>query len=656
MPDIEKKDPSELRFLEALSYRFPSIARASTEIINLSSILQLPKETEHFITDIHGEYEQFNHIMKNGSGAVKEKIDKVFGFELSQGDKKDLATLIYYPEEKIKLVRDSGTDMHEWYRIMLQRLIRMAKKAGSKYTRSKVRKTIAPDFAYIIEELMADSESPDKKRYYDEILEAIIRTCRAEECIAAFANMIQRLCVNHLHVIGDVFDRGPGPDAVMDTLCSYPSIDFQWGNHDAIWLGAACGNRCSIATVLRLTVRYGNLDIIEERYGINLIPLLRLAMKYYSKSDTSCFKLKYDKNSYDLADLPLDTMMHKAAAILQFKLEGLVIGRHPEYQMQDRLLLHKINYEKKTVVVEGVEYPMLDTDFPTIDPKNPYKLNEDEEALIEKLRLEFMNCPKLQRHARFLISKGSLYQIYNNSLLYHGSIPLNEDGTFRDVQVGNSYFSGKALLDKLDGCVRKAFYMEPGPERDKASDVLWFLWTHEASPLFGKKKMTTFERYFIADKKTHEEPKTPYYRLYNDENIINNIFEEFGLDPEDSHIVNGHVPVKQKKGESPVKCNGKLFTIDGGFSRAYQSTTGIAGYTLISDSYGFKLVYHEPFTSKEEAIRTGSDIKSSVFIEKKSNRRLAVADTDTGVKLRTQIKELEMLLKAYRDGDIREKE
>lgn len=656
MPDILQLDPTELRFLQALSYRFPSIAKASSEIINLSSILQLPKETEHFITDIHGEYEQFNHIMKNGSGAVKEKIDKVFGFELSNEDKKDLATLIYYPEDKIKLVRDSGADMHEWYRVMLQRVIRMAKKAGSKYTRSKVRKTITPDFAYIIEELMSENDSPDKKKYYDEILEAIIRTGRAEECISAFANMIQRLCVNHLHVIGDVFDRGPGPDVVLDTLIATPNVDFQWGNHDAIWLGAACGNRCCIATVLRLTARYGNLAIIEERYGINLIPLLRLAMKYYSKTDCSCFKLKYDKDSYDLADLPLDTMMHKAVAILQFKLEGTVIKRHPEYHMDDRLLLSNIDFENKTVTVDGVTYKMEDTDFPTIDPKDPYRLNEDEEALIEKLRLEFINCHRLQRHARFLISKGSLYLIYNSSLLYHGSIPMNEDGSFREVQIGGQFYKGRALFDKLDGCVRKAYYMEPGKERDRASDVLWFLWTHESSPLFGKTKMTTFERYFIADKKAHEEPKTPYYKLYNDENVINNIFADFNLDPEISHIINGHVPVKQKKGESPVKCNGKLFIIDGGFSRAYQSTTGIAGYTLISDSYGIRLVYHEPFTSKEDAIRKGSDIKSAVYIEERTTRRLAVADTDTGVKLRAQIAELELLLRAYRDGLIRERE
>jgi fructose-1,6-bisphosphatase-3 len=656
MAESEIKDPQRLRFLEALSYRFPSIAKASTEIINLSSILQLPKETEHFLTDIHGEYEQFNHIMKNASGAVKEKIDKVFGFELSNEDKKELATLIYYPEEKIKLVTDSGQDMHEWYRVMLQRLIRMARKAGSKYTRSKVRRTIDPDFAYIIEELMSEAESPDKKKYYDEILEAIIRTGRAEECISAFANTIQRLCVNRLHIIGDVFDRGPGPDLVMDTLIETRHVDFQWGNHDVIWLGAACGNRCCIATVLRLTVRYGNLDIIEDHYGINLIPLLRLAMKYYSNTDCSVFKIKYDKDYYDLSALPLDMMMHKAIAVLQFKLEGTVIRRHPEYHMDDRLLLDKINYEDKTVTINGETYPMLDCDFPTIDPKDPYRLNEDEAIVIEKLRTEFINCHKLQKHARFLISKGSLYLIYNSTLMYHGSIPMNEDGSFREVQVGSKTYKGRALLDKLDGCVRKAYYLEPGPERDRASDTMWYLWTHEASPLFGKKKMATFERYFIADKKTHEEPKSPYYTHYNNEDIINSIFLEFGLDPENSQIINGHVPVKQKIGETPVKCGGKLFIIDGGFSRAYQSTTGIAGYTLISDSYGFRLVYHDPFTSREDAIRTGSDIKSSMFIEKKSNRRLAVADTDTGARIRAQIAELEELLQAYRDGDIRELE
>lgn len=648
---------TDKHYLEALSYRFPSIATASTEIINLSSILQLPKETEHFITDIHGEYEQFDHIMRNGSGAVRSKIEEEFGFELSADDKRDLATLIYYPKEKIRLVESSGTvDMHDWYRTMLLRMIRMMKRASMKYTRSKVRKTVDPDFTYIVEELLAVNDTAPKDRYYEGILEAIISTGRAEACICAFANSIQRLSVNHLHVIGDIFDRGPGPHHVMDTLMKQKKIDIQWGNHDVIWIGAACGNLACIATVLRLTARYGNLDILEDGYGINLIPLMKFAMEYYKDDPCTCFEVKYDMSSTDETDPALDMKMHKAAAVIQFKLEGQLLKRHPEFNMDDRLLLEKIDYENRRITVYGHTYDMESVYLPTVDPDDPYALTDAEQALIDRLATGFESCRRLQEHIRFLLNSGSMYLIHNGNLLLHGSVPLNRDGSFREVTLEGKTYKGKALLDVLDNYVRKAYYLKPGPDKDYATDLIYWLWSNEASPLFGKTRMTTFERYFIKDKAAHEEPKTPYYELYEDENVIDSIFAEFGLEGEHAHIINGHIPVKQIKGESPIKCGGKLLMIDGGFSRAYQKTTGIAGYTLISNSHGLKLVYHEPFTSKEDAILKGTDINSETFLVQEVKKRSLVSDTDSGRTIRRQIDELMDLLDAYRSGEIREKQ
>ena len=643
-------------YLEALSYRFPSIAKASTEIINLCSILQLPKETEHFMTDIHGEYEQFIHIMKNGSGTIRSKIEDEFGFDLSQQDKKDLATLIYYPQEKIDLVKASGENMHDWYRTMLLRLIRIAKRAGRKYTRSKVRKSMPPEFSDLVEELMSETDYADKNNYYDRILESMIQVDRVEECICAIAQTIQNLTVNHLHIIGDIYDRGPGPHIVMDKLMNMKAVDIQWGNHDIVWMGAACGNLTMIATALRLTARYGNLDTVEDGYGINLVPLLRFAMKTYADDPCICFSPKVDENTYDMNDLPQDTKMHKAIAIIQFKLEGQMIKRHPEWHMEDRLLLDKIDRKKGTILWYGKEYPMRSMLFPTVDPEDPYRLTEEEEALMEHLKVSFMNSEKLQRHVRFLLNHGSLYLIYNSNLLFHGCIPLTQDGNFAKVPVNGKEYSGRALMDTLDNLVRKGYYLPAGPEKDETTDVFYFLWTHPLSPLFGKYRMTTFERYFIAEPETHVEEKTPYYKLYNNEEIVHKIFDEFGLDWENSHIINGHVPVKQSRGESPIKCGGKLLMIDGGFSRAYQKTTGIAGYTLISNSYGFKLVYHEPFTSKEDAIRRGSDIHSETLVVENVLRRQSVGDSDTGANIHQQLTELRALLAAYRSGEIRERE
>ena len=646
---------ADKHYLEALSYRFPTISKASTEIINLSAILQLPKATEHFISDIHGEYEQFDHIIRNGSGAVKSKIEDEFGFELSSDDKRELATLIYYPRQKIQLVKAAGTNMHDWYRTALFRLIRMIKRSSMKYSRSKVRKTIDPDFIYIVDELLAENDVSDKEKYYDGIMEAIVRTGSASACVTAFAECIQRLCVNHLHVVGDIYDRGPGPNIIMDKLIGMKrDVDVQWGNHDVVWMGAASGNMACIATVLRISARYGNLDIIEDGYGINLIPLMRFAMDTYAGDPCACFEVKYD-GKHDPSDVTLDMQMHKAAAILQFKLEGQVIARHPEYRMEDRRLLDKIDYEKKTVTVYGREYPIEDVSFPTVDPANPYKLNDSEVLLMKKLQNAFLQCEKLQHHIRFLFNHGSLYLVRNNNLIFHGSIPMNKDGSFRQVDVDGESLCGRASLDKLDSDMRRAFYMAPGPEREAASDIAYYLWANEASPLFGKTRMTTFERYFIKNSETHKEPMTPYYTNYEREEVVQNIFEEFGLDSETGHIINGHVPVKQKKGESPIKCGGKLLIIDGGFSRAYYNTTGIAGYTLISNSYGLKLVYHEPFTSTEDAIKKGSDIHSETFVVEDVRNRLYVADSDSGKLLHDRIEELYDLLDAYRDGSIREK-
>ena len=646
---------TDLHYLEALSNSFPTISKASTEIINLSAILQLPKATEHFVSDIHGEYEQFNHIIRNASGTVRAKINEEFGDKLTDDEKNELATLIYYPAEKISLVAKSGTDMNDWYRKALYCLIRMIRRCSMKYSRAKVRRTIDPDYVYIIDEMLAENDIDDKRKFYDGIMEAIIKTGTAKDYIIAFAECISRMAINHLHVIGDIYDRGPGPQIIMDQLISMKGdVDVQWGNHDVVWMGAACGNLTCVAAVLRLCARYGNLDNIEDGYGINLIPLMTFALDTYKDDDCKAFEVKFEGN-YDTANLPRDLKMHKAIAIILFKLEGQLIKRHPEYHMDDRLLLEKIDYENKQITIYGKTYDLRDTYLPTVDPADPYKLTPEEEHLMEKLRSAFVHCEKLQEHTKFMFNRGSMYLIRNNNLLFHASIPLNEDGSLAEVEIDGGKYKGRALMDKLDSMMRQAFYLTPGPEKDAASDVAYFLWTNPLSPLFGKMKMTTFERYFIEDKTSFEEPKTPYYKLFENEEIVLSIFKEFGLDPAQGHIINGHVPVKQKKGESPIKCGGKLLIIDGGFSKAYHSTTGIAGYTLIANSYGLKLVYHEPFTSTEDAIMTGSDIHSETIVFDHVDNRLYVADTDNGKRIMARIEELYDLLEAYRDGTIREK-
>lgn len=649
-------DELELRYLRSLSKQYPNIAAASTEIINLQAILNLPKGTEHFMTDIHGEYEQFNHILKNGSGSVRRKIDEEFGNTLSNKDKKSLATLIYYPKEKLEIVRQTEDNIEDWYKITLYRLVQITKHVSSKYTRSKVRKALPQDFAYIIEELITEkAEVQDKEGYYNEIVHTIIRIGRAPEFIVALSKLIQRLVIDHLHIVGDIYDRGPGPHIILHTLRHYHSVDVQWGNHDIVWMGAAAGSLACIANVIRMSARYGNLDTLEEGYGINLIPLVTFAMDTYAETDCSCFSIKYNTD-YNTKDLSMDMKLHKAIAILQFKLEGQIIKRNPQFQMEDRLLLDKIDYDKKTVTIYGKEYPIKDTDFPTINPENPYELTEEESEVMERLRQAFSRCDKLQKDVAFLFSKGGLYKVYNSNLLYHGCVPMAEDGSMLKLNVFGKEYSGKALYDALDNYARKGYYAtrESG-DKLKGEDILWYIWSGPISPVFGKDKMTTFERYFVEDKETHVEQKNAYYRLYDREDIVDHIFEEFGLDPANSHIVNGHVPVERKKGESPIKCNGKLLVIDGGFSKAYQHKTGIAGYTLVVNSYGMRLVSHEPFESTETAIIKESDIFSDSIIVETANRRQCVGDTDIGLEIKESIHQLEELLEAYREGILVEK-
>ncbi len=646
----------DLRYLKSLARQYPTVAAAATEIINLQAILSLPKGTEHFITDIHGEYEQFQHVLKNGSGAIKRKIEDEFGNAMSASEKKVIATLIYYPEQKMEQVLKTEENMEDWYKVTLYRLIRICKCASSKYTRSKVRKALPKDFAYVIEELLTGrQEESDQEAYYNEIINTVIRTGRAGELVIAFCNLIRRLVVDHLHVVGDIFDRGPYPNLVMDTLMAHHSVDIQWGNHDIYWMGAAAGNPACICNVIRISAKYGNLKLLEDGYGINLVPLARFAMSRYAKDACTCFKLDYREDEYDVRDTLLDEKMHKAIAIMQFKLEGQLIKKHPEYQMEDRLLLDKIDMEKGTVLVEGKEYPLKDTEFPTIDWEKPYELSADEAEVMERLTMAFVNCEKLQKHIRFLYTQGSLYKVYNGNLLYHGCMPMNEDGTFTKVNVYGKEYAGKELYDVLESYARKGYYAIDPEEKRKGQDILWFIWENQNSPVFGKAKMTTFERYFIADKATHEEPKNPYYRLLEKEEVVNRILEEFGLDTAEAHIINGHIPIEAKRGESPVKCNGKLLIIDGGFSKAYQPKTGIAGYTLIFNSYGLVLAAHEPFESVEKAIQDGSDIVSHTILVEHVVKRKTVADTDIGKELQEMIKDLEALLLAYREGVIVEK-
>lgn len=651
----------DMRYLQLLSQSFPTVAEASTEIINLQAILNLPKGTEHFLADIHGEYEAFIHVLKNASGNIKRKVNELFGNTLRESEKRELCTLIYYPEQKLELVKHNETDIDDWYHITLHQLVAVCRDVSSKYTRSKVRKSLPADFSYIIQELLHEhTEDHDKTAYVNVIVDTIISTGRADDFIIAIANVIQRLAIDSLHILGDIFDRGPGAHIIMDTMRKYHSWDMQWGNHDILWMGAAAGNDACICNVIRLSLRYGNLPTLEEGYGINLVPLATFAMETYKNDPCTEFipKTSGGASQLDEKTLRLTAQMHKAIAVIQFKVESQIIAKHPEWKMNDRCLFEHVDYQNGTIELQGKTYKMSSCSFPTINPAAPSELSPEEEILISKLHHSFSVCEKLHKHIRVMLQHGCMYGIYNNNLLFHASCPLNEDGSLKEVEIfpGKKY-SGRALMHHTGMQIRTAFQQDSAPEeRNYAIDYFLYLWCGPDSPLFDKSKMATFERYFIADKETHVEEKGYYFKLRDDEEVIDHILDAFGVVGSNRHIINGHVPVRTLKGENPIKANGKLMVIDGGFSKAYHNETGIAGYTLVYHSRGFQLVQHEPFTSTEDAIQRGTDIKSTTQIVEMSNRRMLVADTDIGVELRKQIDDLEELLYAYRHGYIKEKE
>ena len=649
-------DATDMRYLELLSRLFPSADKASAEIINLSAILNLPKGTEFFASDIHGEYEAFSHTLRNGSGSIRLKIDDVFGDSLSENEKRSLATLIYYPREKMELVLSQVDDAEAWYAVTLQRLVAVCKRAAQKYTRSRVRKALPKDFAYIIEELMTENRhGVDKQAYYAAIVDAVIRTDRGGALVEALCLLIQRLAIERLHIVGDIYDRGPYPHIIMDALMEHHSLDIQWGNHDIVWMGASLGQRGCIAHVVRNCARYGNLSILEDAYGINVLPLASFALEAYKDDPCVAFGLK---GNPDLPpqELEMNVKIQKAMAIIQFKVEAQLIDENPGFGLEGRKLLDKIDYERGTVMLDGIEYELTDTVFPTVDPADPYRLTPEEEDVMQRLEQAFTGCEKLQRHMRFFLDAGSLYKICNGNLLFHACVPLNADGSLMETEVFGETYKGRALYDVMERYVRAAFD-DANPELAKRGrDLLWYMWLGEGSPLFAKSKMATFELYLIAEKEARKEVKNSFYSYLDDERVMGGIFEDFGMDPETSRIVCGHVPVKVKDGEDPVKCGGRVLTIDGGFSKAYQPTTGIAGYTLISNSYGFVLAAHEPLESMRAAVVNELDIHSSRKVVELVDKRTLVADTDNGSVLKRQIADLEELLEAYRCGILAEKE
>ncbi|MBF0713924.1 fructose-1,6-bisphosphatase [Gemella sp. GH3] len=639
--------------LELLAKNFRNINEVTSEIINLESILSLPKGTEHFISDIHGEYEAFDHVLRNGSGVIKEKLKDVFDSRLTTKELNLLSTIIYYPDEKLQLLKKeySEDDYKEFQKILILRLLEITQIAGRKYTRSKVRKILPKEFAYIIEELIYKmDETKDKENYYNRILQCILELNRGDKFIIELCYAIQRLIVNHLHIVGDIYDRGPYPDKIMDRLIDYHSVDIQWGNHDMLWIGASCGDLICIANVLRICARYDNLDIIEDRYGISLRGLLNLSDTYYSNDECSEFLPKIsksNKNKYNDKEVLQIARMHKAISIIQFKLESLAVKRRPEFNLSSRLLLDKIDFEKQTVRVGNKEYKMTSCNFPTIDKKNIYKLNNDEIKLIEKLRDLFISSEKLHKHIEFMMSKGAMYKCHNGNLLLHGCMPVTSKGDFQTFTYKNKKYSGKEMLDFFDNKVRKAFYSK----EKQGDDIFFYLWQGEYSPLFGKKDMTTFERYFIADKESHTEEKNPYYKLRECAEFSKKLLLEFDL-TEDGHIINGHTPVKSSKGEDPIKADGRTIVIDGGMSRAYHNTTGHGGYTLTYNSFGLQIMKHDIFVSKETAIKDETDIVSTKRVVDKILNRKTIKDTDIGKELLIQIKHLKLLLENYQTGKI----
>ena len=653
--DIQK----ELNYLQLLSRTFRNTAEASTEIINLEAILNLPKSTEHFLADIHGEHEAFQHVLKNASGDIKRKVREVLSDELSDKEMRTLCTLIYYPSEKLQLIKaeQGDMDMHDWYALTLRRLISVCQNMSSKYTRSKVRKALPKEFSYIIQELLHESTGmTNKNKYVKGIIEAIINTNQADNFIVAICQLIQRLAIDRLHIVGDLFDRGTGSHLVMDTLTQHPNFDVQFGNHDVLWIGAAAGNKACMANVLRLCMRYGNLSVLEDGYGINLLDLAIFAMEIYKDDPCEEFGPKLEDGvTCSEKTRRLIAQMHKAVSVLQFKLEAEIIHRRPEFEMNDRLLLDKIDYTKGICTIGGKRYTMRECHFPTIDPADPYKLSVEESEVIERIAHSFTTSEKLQRHIRCLLDNGSMYLVYNGNLLFHASVPMNPDGTLKEVFLYDGLYKGRSLLDKVDALIRAAHSTDSEPHmRDFAVDYLWYLWCGKDAPTFDKDRMATFERYFLKDKSIMKETKGSYYTLRNEDATVDLLLSEFGVEGDHRHIINGHIPVKTLKGENPMKAGGRLIVIDGGFSKPYQSQTGIAGYTLVYHSRGMSLVEHQPFTSTEEAIRNGSDIKSTHHLVETSSERIYVRDTDKGRDIRRRIDSLRKLLFAYQNGMIRE--
>ena len=649
---------ADARYLRLLAEKFPTISSAATEIINLEAILSLPKGTEHFLSDLHGESTAFTHVLKNASGVIRRKVDEVFGMTMREADKNELCTLIYYPEEKLKLVRETEKDLDDWYRITLHQVVEVARVVSVKYSRSKVRKLLTEDFAYVIEELLHESVTEaDRQDYYNAIINSIVDINRADELIVAICNLIHALVIDTLHIVGDIFDRGPGAGKIMELLCNYHDFDIQWGNHDIEWMGAAAGNSALIATVLRVSIRYANVETLEEGYSINLLPLATLAIDTYGNDPCTQFLTKdFENNPRLKRSAMLMARMHKAISIIQFKLEGQIIKRHPEYHMDDRLLLDKIDPEKGTIRIGDKDYPLTDTYLPSIDWNDPYKLCPGEQIVMDQLLHSFRHSERLQKHLRCLYQHGSLFLTRNNCLLYHAAIPLNGDGSFKEVEVRGKKYKGRELMENIDQVIREAYFAPVGTAlRNDSLDYMWYLWCGADSPLYHKDKMTTFERYFIADKETYKEVKGAYYVRANEKETCARILEEFGLDPKKSRIINGHTPVRTLKGETPVRAGGMRLVIDGGFSKPYHETTGIAGYTLIYNSHGIQLVEHESFETKEKAIREGTDIHSRVQLEEFKYHRMLVRDTDRGHELEEQILNLQKLLMAYRHGVIKEK-
>ena len=644
------------RYLQLLSEKFPNSQAVITELINLHAILSLPKGTEHFVSDLHGASSAFIHMIKNASGVVRKKVDEVYGETISEEEKRALCALIYYPDERIEYEKTQQADMTAWYKIRLQQVVEIARAVTIKYSRSKVHKLLPKEYAYVINELLheSDLEQHDRQTYYNAIIDAIIETGCADQLLIAISYLIHSLTIDTLHIVGDIFDRGSGAAKILDVLSTVRDYDIQWGNHDIEWMGAMAGNMALLATVLRVSIRYANIETLEEGYGINLLPLANFAMTIYGDDPCTIWQTKdFENNPRLTRSAQLMAKMHKAISIIQFKLEGQTVLRHPEWHMDHRALLDKIDFEKGTVTIDGVTYPLTDTNLPTIDPKAPYALNQYEQDLMNQLWRSFRKSEKMQRHLRMLYEHGSLYLVRNGFLLYHAAIPLNADGSFSETEICGKKVSGKALFDRADAIVRQAYYGE-GVDKHNALDYMLYLWEGEFSPLYNKDKMTTFERYFIADKTPHEEKKGAYFTLADDEKVCEKILMEFGLDPATGRIVNGHVPVRTVKGETPLRANGKRFVIDGGFSKPYQEKTGIAGYTLIYNSHGIQLVEHESFESREQAVLSGSDIQNRLLLQDFTGKRMRIKDTDKGKELLEQIQSLEQLLHAYRAGAMRE--